>query len=620
MHERFSQAFLQAVLERVDLENPAHRALLFTPSGDVADLSPLFDPIARGNRYHSACPLPEHRGDNDGRNFVYYRDRHYFKCFSSCGYVGSPFQLISRIRGVSFPAAVRLLAERVGLRPTGEFSLAAERAALEGQLARAGAVDRPVPARLPALPEGILPHFAGRLHPAMARYRLKPETWAAAGAGYCANLYQIVVGNASVWALRGPDRRWLDLAGKPLSLPAGDVRVKSFADRIVFAIRDAQGRLVGISGRSLRDAPGQPKYENNLGLVKSQVLYNLPFARRLLLLGAGAVFCVEGFADALRLSEWGLPAVAVMGASVSPQQAYLLRSLGFPVYLAFDGDEGGKAATLSAIRMLLQVGHDDIHVLPLPPGADPADLEREEFLRLKGQAVSVDEYLRRCAPPDAGARGAPRLSAAAASGRQKAGEGAPAPSAHPASPPAPDPARPAVGSASGGRESGVLPLPPAPSSGSRRTASTAAASSAPSAPAPPASSAAQGKPEEPCRKVPVLGQGPDCPPPPASAPPLAPAPAARQPAAPPGGAASAAACASSAPAPSRAGDGRELAPAAFRPAPASTFSSAAGDRAAAAGGPSPAAPPAGAARPGADRGSGLDVRTGVSVPPLEWFA
>lgn len=107
--------------------------------------------------------------------------------------------------------------------------------------------------------------------------------------------------------------------------------------RIVIPIHDAQGALVAYAGRAI---DGQdPKYRFPRGFRKSLVLFNL---HRVLQTGARTVVVVEGFFDALTVSQAGYASVvALMGSTLSRPQADLLTSHFTRVLLMLDGDEAG---------------------------------------------------------------------------------------------------------------------------------------------------------------------------------------------------------------------------------------------------------------------------------------
>lgn len=142
--------------------------------------------------------------------------------------------------------------------------------------------------------------------------------------------------------------------------------------RLVFPVRRADGRLVGLVGRAIYDGD-RPKYLNYLGFPKSKFLYGLDKVR-----GRERLVVVEGMIDAIRLWEYGLPAAAIIGAAPSEPQARL--ALEFDrVYLALDRDAAGEEGERALARRL--DGRVPVFRVEFPGGKrDPKDMTREEAL------------------------------------------------------------------------------------------------------------------------------------------------------------------------------------------------------------------------------------------------
>lgn len=142
-------------------------------------------------------------------------------------------------------------------------------------------------------------------------------------------------------------------------------------ERAVFPIYSERNELVGIGGRAVIESQGTPapKYQFTKGFPKSRVLYRAEHAfreiRKAASEGAKEVFLYvcEGFLDALRFESFGLPSVAVMGATLSEQQTRLLHALSdslpkdvvLTVVIAFDRDEAGLRGASDATLKLIAV-------------------------------------------------------------------------------------------------------------------------------------------------------------------------------------------------------------------------------------------------------------------------
>jgi DNA primase len=165
-----------------------------------------------------------------------------------------------------------------------------------------------------------------------------------------------------------------------------------FSQRIVFPLADARGRVLGFQARKLReDDPLQAKYVNSAesGLFqKGDILYGLDLARTAIAKQDRAVV-VEGNTDVIALRQEGLePVVASMGTALTDRHLRHLARLTRNLWLCFDGDAAGEAATLRGMEMAAEQGFV-IKIVTLPAGSDPAELAAGFEQRL----VSAQHYL-----------------------------------------------------------------------------------------------------------------------------------------------------------------------------------------------------------------------------------
>ena len=160
-----------------------------------------------------------------------------------------------------------------------------------------------------------------------------------------------------------------------------------FSGRLMFPLADARGRVVGFSARKLReDDPLRAKYVNSPDselFHKSAILYGLDLARGAIAKQDRALV-VEGNTDAIALRQAGFePVVASMGTALTERQLRELARLTRRLWLCFDADAAGEAATLRGME--LAAAQDfEIKVVPLPPGLDPADVASGFEERLAG--------------------------------------------------------------------------------------------------------------------------------------------------------------------------------------------------------------------------------------------
>lgn len=155
-----------------------------------------------------------------------------------------------------------------------------------------------------------------------------------------------------------------------------------FSARIQFPIKDANGSVIGFSGRKIREETFGGKYINTPEtplFKKSKVLFGLDHSRKRIAKEARAIV-VEGQLDCLRLIDIGLNlTVAGQGTAFGPGHAEELIHLGVSeVFLALDGDNAGQEAAVK-IGELFQKRGVHVRVVEFPKGDDP-----DSFLKREG--------------------------------------------------------------------------------------------------------------------------------------------------------------------------------------------------------------------------------------------
>lgn len=152
--------------------------------------------------------------------------------------------------------------------------------------------------------------------------------------------------------------------------------------RVCIPIHNATGELVAYAGRwALSDEAlpeGEEKYKLPAGFHKRLELFNLHRVKH-----CKHLVVVEGFFDAIRLHSLRVPAVALMGSSISEEQIALLQqhcpALRF-VSVMLDGNEPGrKAAEIVAARL---ARHWWARIATLPDGEEPDTVAHDQLEQL----------------------------------------------------------------------------------------------------------------------------------------------------------------------------------------------------------------------------------------------
>ena len=332
-----------------------------------------------GTSYKGICPF---HGEKTA-SFYVTPARESWKCFG-CGLGGDIFSFVMQRDSVSFPEALKGLAERAGVeideRSSREDARKARlRQVLDAAIAFYHTVLTGHPSGQPALD-----YLRGRgfTDETILKYQLG---WAPAGWETMSKQLRVKRGVTPA-----------ELVEVGLTQARGTGRggaYDRFRERIIFPIRDTNGHAVGLGGRYLV-AEGDtgdhgPKYLNSPATPlfdKSRTLYLVDRAKGAIRKSGQAVI-VEGYTDALMAHQAGFDnVVASLGTALTPGQVALLSRYAKRVALAYDVDPAGQSAgtfgvtELSNLISELQadggVGLTDVGVVRLPEGKDPDEVIR----------------------------------------------------------------------------------------------------------------------------------------------------------------------------------------------------------------------------------------------------
>jgi DNA primase len=160
-----------------------------------------------------------------------------------------------------------------------------------------------------------------------------------------------------------------------------------FRGRVIFPVFDVQGKPIAFGGRTL-DPDGDPKYLNSPetpAYTKGRNLYGLHLTRDEIR-RQGFAILVEGYLDLMVPYQHGVRnIVASLGTALTPEQVKLIGRFARKVLVNYDGDRAGVAAAKRAIETIL-AEDIEVKILVLPDNTDPDD-----FIRKHG----VDEYNKR---------------------------------------------------------------------------------------------------------------------------------------------------------------------------------------------------------------------------------
>jgi DNA primase len=171
-----------------------------------------------------------------------------------------------------------------------------------------------------------------------------------------------------------------------------------FRNRLMFPLLNLSGQVIAFGGRIYRSDDDNPKYINSPEhplYHKGKELYGL-YQNRGGIRRRGFALLVEGYMDLLTLYQHGIRnAVASMGTALTADQAFLLKRYADRATILYDADTAGAKATVRAADLLIAAGVA-VQVLQLPAGHDPDSFLKEnsteDFQQLLEHAVDIFQY------------------------------------------------------------------------------------------------------------------------------------------------------------------------------------------------------------------------------------
>ncbi|MBN1641976.1 MAG: DNA primase [Anaerolineae bacterium] len=358
-----------------------------------------------GRNYKGLCPFHAEKTPS----FFVFPETQTWHCFGACATGGDVFTYVMKHDNLSFPEALRVLAQRAGVELEPERPRDVERQKHLDKLfdinAAAAAYYGEQLARSPGA-EGARAYAAKR--------GLNADTIRAFQLGYAPDEWRAVSNHLLA---RGYDRDELLEVGLIIAREDGGFYDR-FRGRFMIPIRDPRGRVIGFGGRILGE--GEPKYLNSPQsplFNKSHVLFGLDLAKGAIR-AKGEVVIVEGYMDVLQAHQAGFGnVVASMGTALTEHQLALLKRMTKRYILALDPDLAGDQGTLRGLTVARQtldrqtvpvvtakgwIRYEsrldaDIRIMTLPDRMDPDDVIRETPERwqplVDGSIPVVDYYL-----------------------------------------------------------------------------------------------------------------------------------------------------------------------------------------------------------------------------------
>ena len=374
---------------------------------DILDVVSQYVPLQRAGRsYRALCPFHTEKTPS----MHVFPERQSWRCFGACATGGDLFSFVMRVDNIGFSEALSRLGRQAGVELP-------EKGARKGQhdiLYEANELAKEFFCRLLSSDEpgrssrGYL-ESRGLTADTIDRFQigLSPPD------GEALKVY--------LTSRKGYTEGQLAQAGLVTQTQGNRYR-DMFRHRLMFPIRDAEGRLAGFGGRTLDGS--QPKYLNSPRspiFDKGHILYALHMAKDAIT-KEGAVI-VEGYMDAIAAHQHGFSnVVASMGTALTQQQVSLIRRLvgregptSSEVVLALDPDAAGREATLRSLESSWNVFQastprrvqgvttvyerqqtPSLKIALLPEGKDPGEMIMEspaEWATIVRDAAPLMDYL-----------------------------------------------------------------------------------------------------------------------------------------------------------------------------------------------------------------------------------
>ncbi len=350
------ESFLDALTERCDITDVVSQYVQLTKKG--------------GNLF-GLCPFHNEKTPS----FSVSPEKQIYHCFG-CGKGGGVVNFIMEIENLSFPEAVKFLADRAGMTVPED-----------GQ-------DQELPRlrkRMLELNKEAARWFHAQLsEPAgqkaaayLQKRRISRKTAVNFGLGYAPDSWDSLL---KAMGELGFDSDELIRAGLASRGKTAGSAYDKFRDRLIFPVLDVRGEVLGFSGRALADGQ-EPKYLNSpetLVFAKRRILYGIHRAKNT---KRGSILLVEGNIDVVTLHQAGFDnAVASMGTALTTEQTRLISRYAKEIVLCYDNDPAGRKATERALD-ILKNSEFTVKVLKLPDrivDGQAVKIDADDFIKLHG--------------------------------------------------------------------------------------------------------------------------------------------------------------------------------------------------------------------------------------------
>ena len=321
----------------------------------------------KGANWMACCPFHKEKTPS----FSVSPAKEIFYCFG-CHKGGSVFNFVMEMERVSFPEAIKLVAEKSGV----PLPKLVDDSRFEARRNEAESVIELNKWALEWWEQQLESSGEARIaRDYLLRREITDETRKTFRLGYAPDSWDAL---SLYLRQKGATQEQIERSGLVVKKEEGG-SYDRFRGRLIFPVMDIQGKPIAFGGRTLRDEDA--KYINSpetAAYVKGRNLFGLNLTRDEIR-RAGFAILVEGFLDLIVPYQFGIRnVVASLGTALTPDQARLVSRFARKVVVNYDGDNAGVQAAKKAIAILLTEDLE-VKILVLPEASDP-----DEFIRKSG--------------------------------------------------------------------------------------------------------------------------------------------------------------------------------------------------------------------------------------------
>ncbi|ODS33108.1 MAG: DNA primase [Candidatus Scalindua rubra] len=353
---------------------------LFIPSEKISEIQRnlnIIDIVSNyvslkqtGKNFIGLCPFHHEKTPS----FTVNAEKQIYKCFG-CGEGGTIFNFLMKQEGLTFPEAIKILAEKVNIR-IDDFNTKEKYQGTSvlyevNENASCFFTDVLLKSREGRRSKDYLSdRFIN--DDSIRKFRL----------GYSPNRWDSIVNKSKEW---GVSTQVLEKAGL-IMRKQNKTCYDRFRNRLMFPIFDFQNRPVGFGARALDNS--LPKYLNSPETPifnKSKTLYGINLAKESIIKNR-KILIMEGYTDVIMAHQYGIDwSIAVLGTALTREHVKLLRRYGDKAILVFDADTAGQKSSERNLDIFIEEDFD-VSVVLLPENYDPY-----EFIVKRGKQRFLEQ-------------------------------------------------------------------------------------------------------------------------------------------------------------------------------------------------------------------------------------